>query len=111
MFNMVPGAVGVAILSTVFVTVGEMFSMPFMNTYWISRTNNGNRGQYAGLYTVAWASAQVLGPSTGSAFADKFGFTALWWMITGISIACALGFWLLHRVGERVDTEQLAAAK
>jgi predicted MFS family arabinose efflux permease len=37
----------------ILITFGEIFSMPFMNTYWISRTHHSNRGQYAALYTMA----------------------------------------------------------
>ena len=101
MFNWFPAGVWLAFASTIIITVGEMLSMPFMNTFWISRTNEGNRGQYAGLYTVSWATAQVLGPGTGSIFADRWGFTALWWMIGGISIVAALGFWLLQHLEAR----------
>jgi predicted MFS family arabinose efflux permease len=103
LFNVLPFPLLVAILSTLVVTVGEMLSMPFMNTYWISRTNEHNRGQYAGLYTVSWALAQVLGPVTGARLADTFGFTALWNFVTIIAVISALGFWLLHRVGHRSE--------
>ena len=96
-FNIIPGAFGVALLSMLLVTTGEMFSMPFMNTYWLSRTNEANRGQYAGLYTVAWAMAQVLGPATGAQLADRAGFNVLWWVISGIAIVSAIGFWMLHQ--------------
>ncbi len=97
-FNLLPGGIAVAIISTLLVTLGEMLAMPFMNTFWVSRTNSGNRGQYAGLYTVAWATAQVLGPATGGVLADNFGFTMLWWIMTGIAVIAAFGFWYLHRV-------------
>lgn len=95
------GGLAIAAVGTVVVTFGEMLSMPFMNTYWLSRTNETNRGQYAGLYTVAWATAQVLGPALGARFADKVGFTALWWAICGISGLTALGFWLLNFFTQR----------
>jgi len=96
-YNLFPAGILVAAISTILVTVGEMLSMPFMNTYWTSRTQERNRGQYAGLYTVAWSLAQVLGPISGARFADKLGFTALWWLIGGIGTLVSFGFWLLHR--------------
>ncbi len=98
LFNAGIAALTVAVLSTIIVAVGEMLSMPFMNTYWVSRTRQANRGQYAGLFTVAWAVAQVLGPALGSEVADVFGFRNLWWLIGGIGISATLGFWLLHRL-------------
>lgn len=94
-FNLLHGGMWLAMLSTLIVTAGEMLSMPFMNTYWLSRTNTHNRSGYAGLYTVSWATAQVLGPGTGSYMADKLGFTALWWLIGGICFVTTGGFWLL----------------
>ncbi|HRO43656.1 MAG TPA: MFS transporter [Flavipsychrobacter sp.] len=97
MFNIFPGAGWLAIGSMLIMTVGEMFSMPFMNTYWVTRTVNENRGQYAALFTVAWSIAQVLGPGTGAQIADRFGFTTLWWVIGGILIVSALGFKWLER--------------
>ncbi len=100
LFNLpIAGGIALAFGATVIVTFGEMLSMPFMNTYWLSRTNDANRGQYAGLYTVAWAMAQVLGPTLGSRLADAHGFTVLWWGIFGICVLSALGFGLLHRAG------------
>lgn len=115
LFNMFPGGMWLAMTSTLIITLGEMLSMPFMNTYWISRSGEASRGQYAGLYTVSWAMAQVLGPGTGGQLADRFGFTVLWWIIGGICALSAIGFWLLQLksstpdVSEREDLE--AAAK
>ncbi len=102
-FNLAPGGVAIAVVSTFIVTFGEMLSMPFMNTYWLSRTTDANRGQYAGLYTAAWATAQVLGPISGSWLADEVGFVALWWAIGGISALSAVGYWLLHRANARLS--------
>ena len=78
------------------VTFGEILSMPFMNSYWISRTQHNNRGQYAALYTMAWSAAQTLGPMGGAQLAEHAGFTTLWWVVGGLSIAAALAFkkWL-----------------
>jgi len=77
------------------VTFGEIFSMPFMNSYWISRTQTTNRGQYAALYTMAWSAAQTLGPMGGSQLAEHFGFNVLWWVIGGLSLIAALSFYKL----------------
>ncbi len=84
-----------ALASVIIITLGEMLSMPFMNSYWISRTDANNRGQYAGLYTVAWSAAQILGPYTGSQVVQYLGFSTLWWCIGGVSVVTFAGFkWL-----------------
>jgi predicted MFS family arabinose efflux permease len=94
-FSILPGALGLAVFSTIIVTAGEMLSMPFMNTFWTSRTNAHNRGQYAGLYTAAWSIAQIIGPYTGGQIAQHFGYYTLWWAVGGTGVVCAAGFkWL-----------------
>jgi predicted MFS family arabinose efflux permease len=60
------------------VTFGEIFSMPFMNSFWINRSRPENRGQYAALYTMAWSAGQTLGPLAGSQVAGHLGFKWLW---------------------------------
>lgn len=99
LFNLVPGEKSVALLAAVIVTSGEILSMPFMNSFWIVRTEAGNRGQYAGLYTVAWSIAQITGPAAGAQVAQYYGFATLWWMVGSISVLTALGFrWILYKV-------------
>ena len=97
-FNLVPGEKSLALLSTFIITSGEMLAMPFMNAFWISRTELSNRGQYAGLYTAAWSIAQVLAPLIGAQIAQRYGFIVLWWVIGAVSITAAAGFkWLQAR--------------
>jgi MFS family permease len=74
------------------ITIGEMLSMPFMNTYWISRSSEHNRGQYAALYTIGWSIAQVAAPSLGGLVADRFGFNVLWWIIFAVTLVASLGY-------------------
>jgi len=89
----IPGS-GVVIATTmiVMVTFGEILSMPFMNSYWIARTQPSNRGQYAALYTMAWSAAQTLGPMGGAQLAQSAGFNILWWAVGGVCIIAALSF-------------------
>jgi MFS family permease len=76
----------------VLMTVGEILSMPFMNSFWVSRTTRATRGQYAGLYTIAWSTAQVVGPTGGAEIAGRVGFRPLWWVVGGICFVSAMGF-------------------
>lgn len=85
--NLLNGVFVSAVISMILLTFGEMFSMPFMNTYWIARTQANNRGRYAALYTAGWSVAQVIAPTLGSQIAQYWGFTILWWVI---AIICML---------------------
>ncbi len=93
----IENAMILALSSVFFVTIGEISSLPFMNAYWIARTNSENRGQYAALYTVAWSSAQAVGPFFGSQVAEHFGYNVLWWTVGIICILLMAAFWWLHR--------------
>jgi predicted MFS family arabinose efflux permease len=100
LFHMTPI---MAVLMIIVLTMGEILSMPFMNTYWISRSADHNRGQYAGLYTIAWSIAQTAGPLLGAQMAEYAGFSGLWWVAGGLCFAVAIGFWVLDR-GNKKDT-------
>lgn len=83
---------GVAVLSILLITIAEMVAMPFMNSYYISRSTAGNRGQYAAYYTMAWSAAQVIGSTSGTQIAYAYGFNNLWWIIGGICLLTAFGY-------------------
>ena len=87
----------VALISITCFTLGEMLSIPFMNTIVIKRSNEFNRGQYAAGNTVAWSIAQVVGPICGFFIAEKFGYDYLWIGITVLLIFCAFGYSLTLR--------------
>ncbi len=82
----------IAACSTVLITIAEMVAMPFMNSYYISRSTEGNRGQYAAYYTMAWSAAQIIGSTSGTQIAYATGFNNLWWIIGGICLLTAFGY-------------------
>lgn len=102
MLNIPFNAVFIACSMIVIVTLGEILSMPFMNSYWIARTQAGNRGEYAALYTMAWSAAQTIGPMAGAQLAQYSGFEVLWWTIGGLSILAAF----LFRKSDTIKTNQ-----
>jgi predicted MFS family arabinose efflux permease len=92
LFNLMPPGYNVAVGFTLLITIGEMLSMPFMNTFWTSRIKAHNPGGYAGWYSAAWSIAQVTGPVLGSLLAYRAGFPALWWLVASVCVLGALGF-------------------
>jgi predicted MFS family arabinose efflux permease len=82
----------IALISMVILTFGEILTMPFMNAWWIGRTQQNNRGQYAALYTVAWASAQTVGPFAGALIAEYSGYNILWFVISSVCFLLAVFF-------------------
>jgi len=91
-----PGLVaGIAIV--IVITVAEMLSMPFMNAFWVSRTSDNNRGQYAALYSMSWSAAQILAPLIGGFVISFGGFRMLWWGLACLCTISAAGFYFLYR--------------
>lgn len=90
----------IAILSMLLITFAEMIAMPFMNSYYISRSTEGNRGQYAAYYTMAWSTAQIIGSTGGTQIAYATGFTNLWWIIGGLCFLTAIGY---HTLLKKTD--------
>jgi predicted MFS family arabinose efflux permease len=103
LLNILPLSVFTAYFCMFLTTAGEIMAMPFMNSFWISRTQPANRGQYAGLYTIAWSTAQVIGPAGGAEIAQHAGFRTLWWLLGGICLLAGFGFRRLRQIKAMVD--------
>jgi predicted MFS family arabinose efflux permease len=97
LFNLLPALAWVAVLLVVMVTIGEMLAMPFMNTFWISRSTESNRGEYAALYTIAWSVAQILAPIYGAVLINNGGYS-LWWFLGGLCTLSSLGYFLIGKL-------------
>lgn len=87
----------ISLLMILFVSIGEIVSMPFMNSFWISRTDSYNRGQYAALYTIAWGMAQTTGPFLCSYLVEASNFTVLFVTLCAILLISAAGFSKLNK--------------
>lgn len=83
----------VALVAMLIITTGEMLMFPFINTFWVSRSNESNRGQYASLYSMSFAFAHVLAPTFGSQVVQHFNYYTLWFLVFGFSIIASIGFY------------------
>jgi predicted MFS family arabinose efflux permease len=97
LLNLLPHAIWVALLVVILITLGEMLSMPFMNAFWISRTNNSNRGEYAALYSMSWSAAQIIAPAVGSQIIALGGFNMLWWVLGCVCLISSTGYFFLKK--------------
>lgn len=85
------------LLQMIIVTLGEMLLFPFMNNFWVSRSNEQNRGQYAAVYTMSFSAAIVLAPTFASQVATWLGFSVLWIINFILCSFAALGYFLLKK--------------
>lgn len=98
-FNIYPAGVFVAVVSMIALSFGEIFNMPFTNTYIMNRASVANRGQYMGLLTMCFAVAHVVAPLVGLQTAAHFGFEALWYVLTATCLVAFAGFVYLKKAG------------
>jgi MFS family permease len=85
------------LLQMIVVTLGEMLLFPFMNNFWVGRSNASNRGQYAAVYTMSFSAAIVLAPTLASQVVTRLGFPMLWVINFIVCCFAALGFFLLKK--------------
>lgn len=79
----------------ILLTIGEIFYMPFTNTYVSTYAPLARRGEYLGLLSASYSAAFVLCPLISFSVAEEYGYTAA----TFVCCACAgLGWLLLTRV-------------
>ena len=96
MLRMAPDK-AIVITSMIVITFGEMLLFPFMNHFWVKRSDDSNRGQYAGIYTMSFSAAIVLAPTFASQIATWMGFNALWLINCLVCCLAALGYLQLKK--------------
>lgn len=102
-FAVLPWGVGLGIpwvlLVVVLITCGEMFFMPMAEGFIANRAQDGNRGRYMGLYTLAYSVAFAGAPALGTTVYDRWGASALAGACAVSGVLLWLGFTrLTHRL-------------
>jgi MFS family permease len=90
--NIAPQSVAIAILSMFALSIGEIFNMPFANSFALSRATDANRGNYMGLYSMTYSVAHIIGPYFSMKIAERHGFDMLWYISGAICVLVAWGF-------------------
>jgi predicted MFS family arabinose efflux permease len=93
MLNLPLAGLVVALVAMIIITIGEMLMFPFINTFWVSRSSQHNRGQYASIFTMSFAFAQVLAPTLGSQVVQHSNYHLLWYMVFAVCTLASIGFY------------------
>lgn len=96
MLNISPAFIFV-LLQMLIVTLGEMLLFPFMNNFWVRRSKESNRGQYAAVYMMSFSAAIVLAPTLAAQVATWLGFPILWTFNFILCSFATLGFFVLKK--------------
>ncbi len=101
LLNFLPASYYSALFILLFITLGEILSMPFMNSFWIMRTNANNRGEYAALYAMGWSAASIMSPIIGGQVITFVSFSLLWWITGAICLGASMGMLMLYRFNNK----------
>lgn len=85
-----------ALFFIIFMSLAEMFAMPFMTNFAVSRPTENRRGQYMALYSMAYGFAHIFAPISGLFLAEKFGFQSTYSIFLVLSIIIAITFYYLN---------------
>jgi MFS family permease len=80
-----------SVMATVVVwTFGEMVLLPGMSAYAADMAPADRRGEYMGLYAMAFGAAFALGPWLGTEILDRLGPSVLWPAMFGLATVSAV---------------------
>ncbi len=87
-----------AIVYTVIITLSEIYAMPFMMNYSLSRPAKERQGQYSALYSIAYGISNIVAPVLGLGIANTYGFNSMFYLMITLSLLTAIGFiWLSNK--------------
>jgi predicted MFS family arabinose efflux permease len=86
-----------ALVFILIITISEMLTIPFIQSFTVDRSSPTTRGQYLALYAMGGALAQTAAPAFGSQMVVHFGYTTHWLTVMSLSLVSAGGFWWLNR--------------
>jgi predicted MFS family arabinose efflux permease len=82
--------IGILVIGMLFMTIGEMITFPFSNSFAIERAKRGNQGEYMAMYVMAFSVAHIFGHNIGMQLVDNLGFNNTWIIITVLAIICVM---------------------
>jgi len=101
MFNFGLG-IHVAIIGMVFLSLGEMFQMPFANSWVMKIAPKEKIGQYLSYYSMSFSIAFIISPLLGMYIAEHYGYITMWNIMIGFTLIAFLGFYYI-KITQRAD--------
>jgi predicted MFS family arabinose efflux permease len=91
----------------IFMSLSEMFAMPFMTNFAINRPAPDRRGQYMALYTMAYGVAHTVAPMSALFLAEKIGFQYTYMIMMGVAAFIMFVFYIkAQKVKKKVRTAE-----
>lgn len=94
---LLPAGLVAALLFTLIISFGEMFVMPFSSNVVFGRSVGSKQGQYMALYTMSYSVANIIAPFMGTQVIARWGYSTLWFVVSGLALITCAGFWLMSK--------------
>ncbi|MDG5492561.1 MFS transporter [Psychroserpens sp. SPM9] len=82
--------IGILVIGMLFMTIGEMITFPFSNSFAIERAKRGHQGEYMAMYVMAFSVAHIFGHNAGMQLVNYLGFDTTWQIITILAVISIL---------------------
>ena len=94
----------ILILHMFLITLGEMISFPFTNTFAMNRAKKGYEGKYMAWYSISFSFAHILCPILSFTIIEQFGYKTNWSLTAVYGLAAMfLSIWL-YRILKKTPT-------
>lgn len=91
-----PCEMGMAALFIFVITLSEIFAMPFMMNFSLSRPSKGRQGEYSALYSISYGLANIVAPTIGLGLAARYGFEITFLVVVLAFIPVSLAFYYMQ---------------
>ena len=88
----------ILILHMLLITIGEMISFPFTNTFAMSRAKKGHEGSYMAWYSISFSIAHIICPVLSFTIIEQFGYKTNWSLTAIYGLAAMLLSVWLYRI-------------
>jgi len=99
-FNILGFNIYAAVVSMTLFSIGEIINFPLSSSLALGRSNPNNRGQYMGLYSMAFSVGLIIAPLLGFRIAEDYGYAVLWNFMGGLAGLATIGLMYLRKKEE-----------
>jgi predicted MFS family arabinose efflux permease len=96
-----------ALIYMLFISLGEIFVMPFSSNFVMGRSSQNKQGAYMSLYVMAYSIANIISPLLGTQVIAHFGFGFLWKLMAALSLITLIGILILEKQVQKVDVLEM----
>lgn len=96
-FNIMGFNIYAAIMSMIIFSIGEIINFPLSSSLALGRSNPNNRGQYMGLFSMAFSVGLIIAPLIGFRIAEAYGYAVLWNFMGGLAGVASMGLIYLRK--------------